>query len=103
MVFVGGVLLVVRPCLAGWLGVDTLEGTPARGAIGAVLLFMTASALMTELMGIHALFGAFLAGVVMAEKKEFREYLTLQLQDFSGVFLLPLFFAFSGLRNHLGL
>jgi Kef-type K+ transport system membrane component KefB len=58
---------------------------------------------MTELMGIHALFGAFLAGVVMPQKKEFREYLTLQLQNFSGVFLLPLFFAFSGLRTHLGL
>ena len=103
MVFVAAMLLVVRPRLSGWLGVDTSEGTEARGAIGAVLLFMTASALMTELMGIHALFGAFLAGVVMPQKKEFREYLTLQLQNFSGVFLLPLFFAFSGLRTHLGL
>jgi len=103
MVFVAAMLLVVRPRLSGWLGVDTSEGTQARGAIGAVLLFMTASALMTELMGIHALFGAFLAGVVMPQKKEFREYLTLQLQNLSGVFLLPLFFAFSGLRTHLGL
>ena len=103
LVFVAAMLLVVRPRLSGWLSVDTSEGTQARGAIGAVLLFMTASALMTELMGIHALFGAFLAGVVMPQKKEFREYLTLQLQNFSGVFLLPLFFAFSGLRTHLGL
>ena len=103
LVFVAAMLLVVRPRLSGWLGVDASEGTQARGAIGAVLLFMTASALMTELMGIHALFGAFLAGVVMPQKKEFREYLTLQLQNFSGVFLLPLFFAFSGLRTHLGL
>src|SRR5213593_344184 len=103
LVFVAAMLLVVRPRLSGWLGVDTSEGTQARGVIGAVLLFMTASALMTELMGIHALFGAFLAGVVMPQKKEFREYLTLQLQNFSGVFLLPLFFAFSGLRTHLGL
>ena len=39
----------------------------------------------------------------MPQKKEFREYLTLQLQNLSGVFLLPLFFAFSGLRTHLGL
>jgi Kef-type K+ transport system membrane component KefB len=103
LVFVAAMLLVVRPRLSGWLSVDTSEGTQARGAIGAVLLFMTASALMTELMGIHALFGAFLAGVVMPQRREFREYLTLQLQNFSGVFLLPLFFAFSGLRTHLGL
>lgn len=101
--FVAAMLLVVRPRLSDWLGVDNVEETQARGAIGAVLLFMTASALMTELMGIHALFGAFLAGVVMPQKKEFREYLTLQLGNFSAVFLLPLFFAFSGLRTHLGL
>jgi Kef-type K+ transport system membrane component KefB len=101
--FVAAMLLVVRPRLSDWLGVDNVEETQARGAIGAVLLFMTASALMTELMGIHALFGTFLAGVVMPQKKEFREYLTLQLGNFSAVFLLPLFFAFSGLRTHLGL
>jgi len=54
-------------------------------------------------MGIHALFGAFLAGVIMPQGKVFREGLMLQLENFSSAFLLPLFFAFSGLRTHLGL
>jgi Kef-type K+ transport system membrane component KefB len=54
-------------------------------------------------MGIHALFGAFLAGVMMPRKTEFREYVILRLGNFSSVMLLPLFFAFSGLRTHVGL
>lgn len=103
VLFVAVMLLLVRPRLSCWLGVDGAEGTPAVGVVAGVLVFMTASALMTEVMGIHALFGAFLAGVVMPQKKEFREHLALQLENFSGVFLLPLFFAFSGLRTHLGL
>src|SRR5437879_10801306 len=64
---------------------------------------MTGSALATEVIGIHALFGAFLAGVVMPTRKGFRDYLVLRLGDFSSLFLLPLFFAFSGLRTHVGL
>jgi Kef-type K+ transport system membrane component KefB len=103
VIFVAVMLFIVRPRLSRWLGVENAEGSPARGVIGLALVFMTASALMTEILGIHALFGAFLAGVVMPHKKEFREYLTLQLENFSGVFLLPLFFAFSGLRTHVGL
>lgn len=103
VVFIAIMLLVVRPRLPRWLGVDGSETTPGRNVLAAALLFMTVSALLTELMGIHALFGAFLAGVIMPPTKLFRDGLTLQLENFSGVFLLPLFFAFSGLRTHLGL
>ena len=101
--FVAVMLFIVSPQLSRWLGMNDANGTPGRGVIAVVLVFMTASALTTEVMGIHALFGAFLAGVVMPQKKEFRNYLATQLENFSGVFLLPLFFAFSGLRTHLDL
>jgi len=40
---------------------------------------------------------------VMPQRKEFREYLIIRLEHFSSLFLLPLFFAFSGLRTHVGL
>jgi len=101
--FVAVMWFVVRPQLPRWLDGNGGDGTPGRGVMAAVLVFMTVAALFTELMGIHALFGAFLAGVVMPQKKAFREHLILQLENFSGVFLLPLFFAFSGLRTQLGL
>jgi Kef-type K+ transport system membrane component KefB len=88
--------------LPRWLRV-TEETPPNRDVTAAALIFMTGSALVTEVMGIHALFGAFLAGVVMPQSKAFRDGLMIQLENFSGAFLLPLFFAFSGMRTHLGL
>ena len=103
VVFVGVMLFVVRPQLPRWLGVDGAEAAPGRSVMASALIFMTVSALLTEIMGIHALFGAFLAGVIMPQSKAFRDGLTLQLENFSGVFLMPLFFAFSGLRTHVGL
>jgi len=104
VLFVAAMLWVARARLPRWLGVDRLNnGEPSRAALAAVLIFMTASALATEAMGIHALFGAFLAGVVMPRQNGFREYVVLRLGNFSSLFLLPLFFAFSGLRTHVGL
>ena len=104
LVFVAVMLFLVRPQLPRWLAVGRMEaGAPARGAMAAVLLLILTSALATELIGIHALFGAFVAGVIMPEKADFREYLIVRLENFSSLFLLPLFFAFSGLRTHVGL
>jgi Kef-type K+ transport system membrane component KefB len=62
-----------------------------------------AAALSTEIIGIHALFGAFLAGAVMPEAGEFRRKIATLLEKFSSVLLLPLFFAFTGLRTEIGL
>ena len=104
ILFVAAMVWVVRPRLPHWLGAARMNnGEPSHAALAAVLIFMTASAFATEAMGIHALFGAFLAGVVMPRRNRFREYLALRLGNFSSLFLLPLFFAFSGLRTHVGL
>jgi len=71
--------------------------------MASVMTFVFASALATDVVGIHALFGAFLAGVVMPAHGELREFLRLRLEHFSSAFLLPLFFAFTGLRTQFGL
>ena len=98
--FLALMVWAVRPRLPHWLGLDrTNDAMPGRGAIAAALLIMTISALATEVIGIHALFGAFLAGVMMPRKKNFLDYLVVRLENFSSLFLLPLFFAFSGLRT----
>jgi len=104
LAFVALMIWVVRPRLAHWLGLDQINAAmPRRETIAAALLIMTASALTTELIGIHALFGAFLAGVVMPRKKDFLDYALVRLENFSSFFLLPLFFAFSGLRTQVTL
>ncbi len=101
--FVVAMLFVARPLLERLLTVERTRGGRALGVIATVLVFMTASALATQAMGIHALFGAFLAGVVMPRNRDFHDYLTVRLENFSTVFLLPLFFAFSGLRTQVNL
>src|SRR4029453_2584264 len=90
ILFVVAMVWVVRARLAHWLGTDQINnGEPGRTALAAVLIFMTASALATEAMGIHALFGEFLAGVVMPRRNHFREHVLLRLGNFSSLFLLP--------------
>jgi Kef-type K+ transport system membrane component KefB len=74
-----------------------------QGILAMVLLFALGSAWTTELLGIHALFGAFLAGVIMPRHHGFVHALTEKLNDFTVVFLLPLFFAYTGLRTSVGL
>jgi Kef-type K+ transport system membrane component KefB len=67
-----------------------------------LLLVPFLSALAAELIGIHALFGAFLAGAVMPEREDTRNFLRRGLKPASAL-LLPLFFAATGLRTQLPL
>ena len=61
------------------------------------------SAYTTEVIGIHALFGAFMGGIIMPSSANFRKLLTDKIEYVSLGLLLPLFFAFSGLRTQIGL
>jgi Kef-type K+ transport system membrane component KefB len=97
-------LFWIKPRLPRWMGrAAQAGGKPGKGMMTSVLTFVFASALTTDVLGIHALFGAFLAGVVMPAHGEFRDFLRLRLEHFSSAFLLPLFFAFTGLRTQVGL
>lgn len=103
-VFVGVMLLVVRRVLPLWIGRDALvPGQPRPSVMVGALVLMLISALITDLIGIHALFGAFLAGAVMPAAGDLRKQLALRIEDFSTLFLLPLFFVYTGLRTSLTL
>jgi Kef-type K+ transport system membrane component KefB len=78
-------------------------GTPSKNVLAFVLLLLIGSALTTERIGIHALFGAFLIGVVMPREASFRAALVQRLEEVSAILFLPLFFAFTGLRTQIGL
>jgi Kef-type K+ transport system membrane component KefB len=103
ILFMGAMLLVVRPLFARFIRRPVKSGAYSRGQIALILAFALASALVAELIGIHALFGAFLAGVVLPPTTEVRSVLKEKLETFSVVVLLPLFFVFSGLRMQIGL
>jgi Kef-type K+ transport system membrane component KefB len=61
------------------------------------------SSYATEVIGIHALFGAFMAGAIMPENIKFRNIFIEKVEDVALVLLLPLFFVFTGLRTEIGL
>jgi K+:H+ antiporter len=71
-------------------------------AFVALLAFMGLSAFVTESIGVHALFGAFLAGMVLPKEPEFVQFIK-QNMDLATAVLLPLFFAVSGLRTNVTL
>jgi Kef-type K+ transport system membrane component KefB len=71
--------------------------------MGIVFIILLLSSWCTEVLGIHALFGAFLAGLIMPENITWREKITGQISDLSLIMLLPLFFVFTGLRTEVGL
>jgi Kef-type K+ transport system membrane component KefB len=97
MTFVG------RPLLQRVLNPDGTGDTLSKGRIAIVLAVLLSSAFMTEIIGIHGLFGAFVAGAIMPLGGAFRGVLRDRMESISSVFLLPLFFAYTGLRTHVGL
>lgn len=102
LVFIAAMVWGVRRVLPRWLRVGD-QAEPSKGVLAIVVCVVVASALMTEIMGIHAIFGAFLAGAIMPEAGGFRHKLSLRIENFSSVLLLPLFFVFTGLRTQIGL
>ncbi|HET9985662.1 MAG TPA: cation:proton antiporter [Longimicrobiales bacterium] len=101
--FIGAMLLVVRPALARLGRSARSAGRLTQDQTALLLLLLLASAWSTEALGIHALFGAFLFGAVVPREAAVVQDLTRKLEDFTVVFLLPLFFAFTGLRTRIGL
>jgi Kef-type K+ transport system membrane component KefB len=97
------VLFALGPALRLHAGRSYRRTGITQGLLAALLVVVIVSACVTEWLGIHALFGAFLAGVVMPRDRGLVEALRGRLEDVTVVLLLPLFFAFTGLRASLGL
>lgn len=74
-----------------------------KSIVGIFFLTLLISSWTTEIIGIHALFGAFMAGVIMPSNTSFRSIFIEKVEDVSQVLLLPLFFVFTGLRTQIGL
>lgn len=75
----------------------------SRPVVAIFFITLLVSSFATEIIGIHALFGAFMAGVVMPAKVSFRNIFIEKVEDVALVMLLPLFFVFTGLRTQIGL
>lgn len=96
-------LFVVKPFLKK---IGELYGTKNslnKPVVAIFFLTLILSSYITEIIGIHALFGAFMTGVIMPDITKFRNLFIEKVEDVSVILLLPLFFVFTGLRTEIGL
>lgn len=96
-------LKVVRPFLERVGQLKNSRQSLSKPVVAIFLLTLIISAYTTEIIGIHALFGAFLAGAIMPDNTKFRAIFIEKVEDVSVIILLPLFFVFTGLRTEIGL
>jgi Kef-type K+ transport system membrane component KefB len=96
-------LKMVKPFLKRVGDLYSTREKLSKPVVAIFLLTMIISAYATEVIGIHALFGAFMAGVIMPDNIRFRTIFIEKVEDVSVVLLLPLFFVYTGLRTEIGL
>ena len=95
--------LLVRPVLARASVAFDEAGRVPGGWIAAIFAGVLLSAFVTEEIGIALIFGAFVMGAAMPRHAGLTEDVTRRLEDFVAVLLLPLFFAYTGLKTNVGL
>lgn len=105
VVFLAIIVFIVRPLMKRllrhcYVGAENPELTPAGLAL--VLVVLLASAIATSLIGIFAIFGAFLLGAALSDEEPLRKALGRELRDFLSVFFLPIFFTYTGLHTNIG-
>jgi len=103
VVYVLGMFVVVKPFLKRISSIYKNSEVVNKSVFAFFLLVLILSAYTTQLIGIHALFGAFLAGVIMPPLPSFRKLIIDRIEDVSLTLLLPLFFVYTGLRTEIGL
>jgi len=102
IIYLGVMLGVVRP-LAKWLTRRSTSGELSYELLGAIVAIVLASAAATDAIGIHPLFGAFLAGICFPRIPSWQTSVRKRLDMLVSVLLLPFFFALTGMRTQLDL
>lgn len=102
VVYVLTMFFAVRPGLQWFERYFRKHGELTESAISLMILLLLLSALATESLGVHLLFGAFLMGAIMPKSPDFIDHVRHKFESVTVVVLLPLFFAFSGLRTSIG-
>jgi Kef-type K+ transport system membrane component KefB len=96
-------LFVVKPFLKKIGELYGTKNTLNKPVVAIFFLTLIISSYTTEIIGIHALFGAFMTGVIMPDITKFRNLFIEKVEDVSLILLLPLFFVYTGLRTEIGL
>lgn len=94
---------MVQPFMKKFGSVYVSRENLNKTVVAFVFVVLFFSSYITEVIGIHPLVGAFMAGVIMPHNINFKKIITEKIEDVSLVLLLPLFFVFTGLRTQINL
>lgn len=103
LVYVVVMLFMVKPFLKRIGDLYGSKDTLVKPVVAIFFLTLILSSYATEVIGIHALFGAFMTGAIMPDVPKFRTIFIEKVEDVSLILLLPLFFVFTGLKTEIGL
>ncbi|PYH38172.1 Kha1p, partial [Aspergillus neoniger CBS 115656] len=107
LVCVGYILFltfIFRPLFLRFLRhTGSLQKGPSQSVVAITLLIALASAFFTQIIGIHAIFGGFIIGLLCPHEGGFAIKLTEKIEDLVAALFLPLYFTLSGLQTDLGL
>lgn len=103
ILYVWVMLKVIRPFLARIGELYPSRENLTKPVVALFFLVILVSSLLTEMIGIHAIFGGFMAGLIMPSNEKFRNTLVEKVEDVSLVLFLPLFFVYTGIRTEIGL
>jgi Kef-type K+ transport system membrane component KefB len=102
LLFVASMIYLVKPFLSRRIDKYAVSNN-RRGVVVLVFIVVLLSAWIAEMIGIHAIFGAFLAGTIMPKNEAMKQMLIDKVEDISVLLLLPVFFAYTGLRTQINL
>ncbi|KFF20250.1 cation:proton antiporter [Flavobacterium hydatis] len=103
VIYVLAMLYIVKPFLKRIGDLYGAKSNIDKPVVAIFVLTLIVSSYATEVIGIHALFGAFMTGAIMPDVPKFRTMFIEKVEDVSVILLLPLFFVFTGLKTEIGL
>jgi Kef-type K+ transport system membrane component KefB len=102
-IYVLVMIFIVKPFLKRIGDLYGSKNSIGKPVLAIFFLFLILSSYATEVIGIHALFGAFMMGSIMPDISKFRMIFIEKVEDVAVILLLPLFFVFTGLKTEIGL
>jgi Kef-type K+ transport system membrane component KefB len=103
IIYVVAMLFIVKPFLKRIGDLYGSKDSIIKPVVAIFFLILILSSYATEVIGIHALFGAFMTGAIMPDAAKFRTIFIEKVEDVALILLLPLFFVFTGLKTEIGL
>ncbi|KAF9201304.1 K(+)/H(+) antiporter [Haplosporangium sp. Z 27] len=96
-------VFIIRPILTFMIRYTKSQDEPSQSMMAFTIAVVLISSFVTDIIGVHSIFGAFLVGLIIPNDTGFADGVTKRIEDLVSVIFLPIYFALSGLKTQIGL